>query len=154
MTLSFLTKINIGGECFFIFIFNNYFMKDAFWYYSLNKSPLTPPNWVFPVIWTILYLMIALSFLFYIKGGFNKDKVIPFIIFIIQLALNFSWAPVYFGKHNILLAFWIIIFLIVFVFVNIILFYKKSKIAAYLLIPYFIWIVFAAYLNFEIVMLN
>ncbi len=129
-------------------------MKDSLWYYSLNKSPFTPPAWIFPVVWTILYLMIAISFLFFIKDGFSKDKIFPTVIFIIQLILNFCWSPVYFGLHNIALAFFIIILLIIFVFINIILFYKKSKIAAYLLIPYFIWIIFAAYLNFEIFMLN
>lgn len=129
-------------------------MKDSFWYYSLNKSPLTPPAWAFPIAWTILYIMIALSFFFYVKDGFDKGKIFPLVIFFLQLILNFSWSPVYFGMHNIELAFFIILFLIIFVLINIILFYKKSKIAALLLVPYFIWIIFAAYLNFEIVILN
>ena len=130
------------------------FTKDSFWYYSLNKSPLTPPAWVFPVIWTVIYVLIALSFFFYVRDGFSRDKIPAVIIFFIQLLLNFCWSPVYFGLHNVELAFWIIILLIIFVLINIILFYKKSRAAAYLLIPYFLWIIFAAYLNFEIVMLN
>ncbi len=129
-------------------------MKDSFWYYSLNKSPLTPPAWVFSVVWPILYFMMALSFLFYVKDGFSSDKIFPLIIFFIQLLLNFLWSPVYFGLHNIEFAFLIILVLIIMVAINIVLFYKKSKVAAFFLIPYFLWLIFAGYLNYEIVALN
>lgn len=129
-------------------------MQDSLWYYSLNKSPLTPPEAVFPIAWTILYVMIALSLFFYVKDGLTKEKLTPLVVFTIQIILNLLWSPVFFESHNIKLAFIIIVLLIIFVLINIILFYKTSKIAAYLLIPYFLWLIFAAYLNFEIVMLN
>ncbi len=129
-------------------------MQDSLWYYSLNKSPLTPPEAVFPIAWTILYVMIALSLFFYVKDGLTKEKLTPLVVFTIQIILNILWSPVFFESHNIKLAFIIIVLLIIFVLINIILFYKTSKIAAYLLIPYFLWLIFAAYLNFEIVMLN
>ena len=129
-------------------------MQDSLWYYSLNKSPLTPPEAVFPIAWTILYVMIALSLFFYVKDGLTKEKLTPLVVFTIQIILNLLWSPVFFESHNIKLAFIIIVLLIIFVLINIILFYKNSKIASYLLIPYFLWLIFAAYLNFEIVMLN
>lgn len=129
-------------------------MQDSLWYYSLNKSPLTPPAAVFPIAWTILYIMIALSLFFYIKDGLRQEKIIPLVIFITQIILNLLWTPVFFESHDIKLAFFIIIALIILVFVNIILFYKKSKTAAFLLIPYFLWLIFAAYLNYEIIKLN
>ena len=129
-------------------------MQNSLWYYSLNKSPLTPPEAVFPIAWTILYVMIALSLFFYVKDGLTKEKLTPLVVFTIQIILNILWSPVFFESHNIKLAFIIIVLLIIFVLINIILFYKTSKIAAYLLIPYFLWLIFAAYLNFEIVMLN
>ena len=129
-------------------------MQDSLWYYSLNKSPLTPPAAVFPIAWTILYIMIALSLFFYIKDGLRQEKIIPLVIFITQIILNLLWTPVFFESHNIKLAFFIIIALIILVFINIILFYKKSKTAAFLLVPYFLWLIFAAYLNYEIIKLN
>ncbi len=129
-------------------------MQDSLWYYSLNKSPLTPPAEVFPFAWTILYIMIALSLFFYVKDGLRQEKVIPLVVFSIQIILNLLWSPVFFDSHDIKLAFIIILLLIVFVLATIILFYRSSKIAAYLLIPYFIWLIFAAYLNFEIIVLN
>ncbi len=129
-------------------------MQDSLWYYSLNKSPLTPPEAVFPIVWTILYIMIAISLFFYIKDGFRQEKIIPLVIFITQIILNLLWTPVFFESHDIKLAFFIIIALIILVFINIILFYKKSKTAAFLLIPYFLWLIFASYLNYEIIKLN
>lgn len=129
-------------------------MQNSLWYYSLNKSPLTPPEAVFPIAWTILYIMIALSLFFYIKDGLRQEKIIPLVIFITQIILNLLWTPVFFESHNIKLAFFIIIALIILVFINIILFYKKSKTAAFLLVPYFLWLIFAAYLNYEIIKLN
>ena len=129
-------------------------MQDSLWYYSLNKSPLTPPAAVFPIAWTILYIMIALSLFFYIKDGLRQEKIIPLVIFITQIILNLLWTPVFFESHDIKLAFFIIIALIILVFINIILFYKKSKTAAFLLVPYFLWLIFAAYLNYEIINLN
>ena len=129
-------------------------MQNSLWYYSLNKSPLTPPAAVFPIAWTILYIMIALSLFFYIKDGLRQEKIIPLVIFITQIILNLLWTPVFFESHDIKLTFFIIIALIILVFINIILFYKKSKTAAFLLIPYFLWLIFAAYLNYEIIKLN
>ena len=129
-------------------------MQNSLWYYSLNKSPLTPPAAVFPIAWTILYIMIALSLFFYIKDGLRQEKIIPLVIFITQIILNLLWTPVFFESHDIKLAFFIIIALIILVFINIILFYKKSKTAAFLLIPYFLWLIFASYLNYEIIKLN
>ncbi len=129
-------------------------MLDSLWYYSLNKSPLTPPAWVFSAAWTVLYIMIALSLFFYVKNGLKQEKVIPLIVFSIQIILNLLWTPVFFDSHSIKMAFVIILLLIVFVAANIILFYKTSKTAALLLVPYFLWLIFAAYLNFEIIILN
>ena len=124
------------------------------WYTLLNKPVLTPPAQVFSIAWGILYILILLSFIFYVKNGINKDKLAPLILFFVQLALNFLWAPVFFGFHNIKLAFIIVILMIIFVVATIISFNRTSKPAAYLLIPYLAWICFAAYLNFEYIRLN
>ena len=129
-------------------------MYNNLWYQSLNKSALTPPGYVFSVTWTILYILMAISVFLYIKGGINKEKTFALWVFGIQLILNLLWSPIFFGLHNVYLAFGIILLLLILVLWVIVLFHKTSKTAAYLLVPYFLWLIFAAYLNFEIIRLN
>ncbi len=129
-------------------------MQNMEWYNSLNKPFLAPPSSVFAPVWTILYIMIALSLIFFLKGGMNKDKTAPLIFFIIQLALNFAWTPVFFGLQNIGLALIIIILMWLFTLLTVIFFFRHSKIASLLLIPYLVWISFAFYLNFGYFVLN
>ncbi len=129
-------------------------MQNMEWYSNLNKPFLSPPDWVFVPVWTILYIMIAMSFIFFIKSGMNRKKVLPLIFFIIQLILNISWTPVFFGLEKIRAAMIIILMMWIFLFITIITFYKYSKTASILLIPYFIWITFAVYLNFNFLRLN
>lgn len=129
-------------------------MNDYSWFYILNKSPLTPPYQVFAPVWTILYILIALSFYFYIKSGFQKEKAIPISVFILQLTLSFLYTPTLFMLHDTKGAFIINLLLVILIFLNMILFYKKSKMATMLLIPYFMWTTFALYLSYEIVRLN
>lgn len=129
-------------------------MQYFSWYNTIAKPALTPPASVFPPVWTVLYIMIGLSFIFYIKDGIKKEDTLALTFFFVQLILNLLWSPVFFGLHNIKLAMIIVILMIIFVLATIICFYKKSKPAAFLLIPYLIWISFAAYLNFGIMRLN
>ena len=127
---------------------------NLIWYTSLLKSYLTPSAKVFSTAWGIIYFTIIASFLFFISDGINKKKTLPIMVFMIQIILNMIWTPVFFVAHSIILAFIIIILLIITLIINIFLFWKHSKIAACLLIPYLIWIIFAGYLNFEIIRLN
>lgn len=129
-------------------------MYNNLWYQTLNKSILTPSGVVFSIVWPILYILMAISVFLYIKEGINKEKIFSLLIFGAQLTLNLLWSPIFFISHNINLAFIIILLLLILVWWNIILFYKTSKLAAYLLAPYFMWLIFAAYLNFEIIRLN
>ena len=98
--------------------------------------------------------MIAASFFLFLSGGIKTEKHMPLIFFLAQLALNFAWSPIFFGMQNILGAFIIIVFLYIFLILTIITFFKHSKMASLLLIPYLIWISFAAYLNFGYLVLN
>ena len=88
----------------------------------------------------------------YAKTDLNKKQAITF--FLIQLLLNFSWSPAFFYLHDIKLSFVIIVFLVIFIILTIISFYKVSRISAFLLIPYLLWVSFATYLNFELMRLN
>ena len=129
-------------------------MQNTEWFDSLNKPFLAPPDWLFTPVWIVLYIMITASFFIFISGGMTKEKHVPLIFFLTQLALNFAWAPVFFGMKNITGAFIIIIFMYIFLILTIITFFKHSKTAPLLLIPYLLWISFAAYLNFGYLVLN
>ncbi len=129
-------------------------MKNMEWFHSLNKPFLSPPDWLFMPVWTVLYIMIILSFIFFIRGGMNKSKRLPLAFFITQLVLNFAWTPVFFWMQNISLALIIIIFMWIFLLLTVIFFFRHSKIATVLLVPYLIWVSFAFYLNFSYFVLN
>lgn len=129
-------------------------IKNMLWYNNLYKSPFTPPTWVFTPVWTLLYITIAISLFLFLKSGFTKEKILPLVFFTIQMLLNFAWTPVFFGMQNIRNAYIIIVLLVVFLALIIISFYRFSKRSAYLLVPYLIWSLFAAYLNFYILINN
>jgi len=129
-------------------------MKNSLWFYSLNKPFLNPPDWLFAPVWTILYILMIISFALFLKGGITKEKKIPLFLFIVQLCLNFSWYPIFFGAKCISCGLAVITFMWFFVLFTVIAFYRHSKPAAVLLIPYLIWVSFAFYLNFAYFVLN
>lgn len=129
-------------------------MKNIDWFENLNKPFLNPPEWIYTPVWIILYILIAISFLLFLKGGITKEKRLPLTFFLIQLALNFAWPAVFFGMQNINLALIILVFMYLFVILTIITFFKHSKLASILLIPYLFWLSFACYLNFSFLVLN
>lgn len=116
------------------------------WYNNLKKSPLTPPNIVFPIVWTFLYITITISAgLIIWKGGLNNKSAILF--FIVQLLLNLAWSPVFFRMRMIGPSLTIIILMWVFIILTIYEFNKIYPTASYILIPYLIWVSLAMYLN-------
>ncbi len=124
-------------------------------YSSLILPPLSPPGWVFPVVWFVLYLFMGISsYLVFQSDTDRKSKKIALILYGIQLFLNFLWSVVFFGLNLLGLSVVIIFLLVIFVVLVIISFYKINKTAAYLMIPYLVWILFAAYLNISIFLLN
>jgi tryptophan-rich sensory protein len=129
-------------------------INNTDWFDSLNKPFLNPPDWIFTPVWIILYILITISFLLFLKVGITKEKRLPLIFFLIQLALNFAWPAVFFGMQNISLAFIILILMYLFLVLTIITFFKHSKLASILLIPYLFWLSFAGYLNFSFLVLN
>ena len=122
-------------------------------YNSLNRPPLSPPSIVFPIAWTILYILMGIS-IYIIMQSKRKLKKNARLIYYIQLATNALWTPIFFGFKEYFLAFIWIIMLIVFVITMILTFYKISKKAAYIQIPYLLWLLFASYLNFGVFVLN
>lgn len=129
-------------------------MKNMEWFDSLNKPFLSPPDWLFTPVWLVLYIMIFASLILFWGDGITKEKRLPLVFFIIQLALNWLWVPIFFGMQNIIGGFIIIVIMYIFLWLTIITFFKYSKVASLLLLPYLLWISFAAYLNFGYLVLN
>ena len=118
------------------------------WYESVKPS-ITPPNWVFPVVWNILFFLIAISF--YISWTNEKKSKIGLIFaFGINLSLNVLWSFLFFSMQNPTLAFYELIILWISIASMLFVTYKIKKIASYLLLPYFFWASFAAVLNYLI----
>lgn len=125
------------------------------WYATLHKPFFSPPNWLFAPVWTILYFMMGVAAYLIWEKGFKKQKVKEALkFFLIQLALNFVWSLFFFGLHAPLLAFIEIVILWLAIFVTIKKFHPLVPLAAYLFVPYLLWVSFAAILNLSIFILN
>ncbi len=124
------------------------------WYSTLNRSKLTPPNYVFPVAWTILYATIgACGSLIWRGASFPKLKTLK-TLYITQLILNWSWTPLFFHYHLTGSALIVLSCMDILVGMLILLSYSKIRVVSLLMIPYFLWILFASYLNFYIFWYN
>lgn len=117
------------------------------------KPFFMPPNWLFPVAWTILYIMMGYAAYLY-NMRFSAEKKTATAVYYIQLFFNFVWSFIFFGAENYLFAFVWITILWVLIIANTILFYRENKVAGVLFIPYLVWVTFAAILNFSVFLLN
>lgn len=117
-------------------------------YNSLIKPPLSPPGILFPIVWSILFILMGISV--YLVSE-DKEAVKYYFI---QLIVNALWTPIFFGLNNYLLAFVDLVILIVLVVVMLDKFKEINKVSFYLNIPYLIWLLFALYLNAGIFLLN
>lgn len=127
---------------------------DSEWFVELNKPTWNPPNWLFGPVWSLLYLMMAVAaWLVWKQSGLGKAK--PALCwFGFHLVLNVLWSVLFFGLQQPGWAFLEIVALWLSIVVSIVLFYPHSKLAAGLLVPYFLWVTFASFLNFTIWSLN
>lgn len=125
-------------------------------YSQINTPPLSPPGIVFPIVWSFLYTLMGISgAIIYIENKENKKDISSALyFFIFQLAVNFFWSIFFFNKRAYLFSFIWLILLIVLIVLMIREFLKINKTAAYLQIPYLIWVIFAGYLNLFIYILN
>ena len=158
-----LDKKNILWLFLFIFlclIFGNglggYFAFTSVetWYQTLNKPSFNPPDWVFGPVWTTLYVLMGISIWLIWRKKPSKNRTIGIRIFWLQLFFNIFWTYLFFGIQRIDLGFFEIIFLILLILINIIYFLKINTAAGYLLIPYFIWVLYASLLTYNIWILN
>lgn len=124
-------------------------------YSKIKQPPLAPPGWAFAVAWTILYILMGVSlYLIWSSNAEHSQKQTAYVLFLIQLFFNFIWSPIFFNMRQFLLALVVLAVLWIFTLAMIVVFYKISKPAAILQIPYLLWLTFAGYLNFAIYLLN
>ena len=126
------------------------------WYKSLKQSPLTPPSWVFPIAWTILYILIIASGAVFlstttISAGIRSTG---FFYYCAAWVLNLSWSLIFFTYQRPDISFVVILGMLAFIALNIRAFYPVSRLSAYLLVPYVAWVSFATYLNGYILFMN
>ena len=115
---------------------------------------IAPPSWLFPPVWTILYIFISTSAYRIIIAERHYLKGIAYALWTLQLCLNTLWTPVFFGAYDLLGALVLILALWIAILCYTIVSYKIDKTAAYLFIPYFVWVSFATLLNFEYLRIN
>ena len=125
------------------------------WYAMLQKPSFNPPNWLFAPVWIILFLLMGISlYLIWSKGLENRKVKVVIFVFATQLILNILWSFLFFGLHLPLYAFAEIIILWLAILLTIVSFYRISKTAGLLLLPYIFWVSFATILNFFIWQMN
>ena len=124
------------------------------WYASLNRPSFSPPNWVFGPVWTTLYILLGISFFLIWKENPTRERNLAIKVFSIQMLLNFAWSFIFFYFNLIGVALIEIILLWISISLMIYLFYKIKPLAAYLNIPYLLWVSFATILNAGYYLLN
>jgi benzodiazapine receptor len=125
------------------------------WYTALQKPGFMPPSWVFGPVWTVLYLLMGVAaFLVWQRGLGTRLVRTALLWFLVQLALNAAWTPVFFGLHRIGLALVVIALLWAAILVTMYYFFRVTRPAGMLLVPYLLWVSFAAVLNAAIWHLN
>jgi tryptophan-rich sensory protein len=148
LSLSILLPLLIG-------LISGYFTSSNIesWYVHLSKPSFNPPNYLFGPVWTALYVLMGISF-FLILNTKVPNKKILIVIYLFQLLLNFMWSIIFFNYHELGIAGIEIILLWLSILVMILMFYKASKWAAILNVPYLLWVSFASVLNWSIYFLN
>lgn len=134
--------------------FAAFLTKDAMAQFALvNKPPLSPPGWLFPVVWTVLYLLMGYASYLVVRSD-HSQKCSALILYAAQLFVNFFWSILFFSLEVYWFSFFWLLLLWLLIFLSIRVLRPISKLAAALLLPYLAWVTFAGYLNFGIALLN
>jgi len=127
---------------------------DNPWFAMLHKPAIYPPPVTFAIVWTVLYVLLGLALALVCAAWGARYRAPAVLAFVIQLALNLAWSPVFFGEHQITLALIILGVLDLAVLLTLVLFWKVRRTAGLLLLPYLAWILFATVLNWQFLELN
>ena len=126
------------------------FFRPGKWYERLDKPPWTPPNWAFPLVWTILYGMIAVAGWSLWTAPEGRDATLPLVLWALQLSLNAAWSPVFFGLKRLDLGMVVVSGMWLSILATILAAWPASELAALLLVPYLVWVTVAAALNLAV----
>ena len=122
-------------------------------YGSLNQPPLSPPGWVFPVVWTILFTLMGIAaYLVWMRDSTGRNGALA--LYGVQLVFNFIWPLLFFNLQNYALAFFWLLALWVLILLTTLRFFKETPAAGWLMVPYLVWVAFAGYLNAGVWLLN
>ncbi|MDD3679682.1 MAG: tryptophan-rich sensory protein [Candidatus Shapirobacteria bacterium] len=138
-------------------IIGSFFTTGAIntWYIFLEKPSFAPPNWLFAPVWISLYTLMGVSFYLVWQSSLGKKEHKAAInLFLVHLVFNSAWSIIFFGAQEIGLALLEILLLLVLLVAVIVKFYQIDKKAALLLLPYFVWVSFASFLNYQLWVLN
>lgn len=127
---------------------------DNPWFDALTKPAIMPPGWVFAVAWAVLYLMIGVAFAMILNARSAAGRGRAIALFGAQFTANLIWSPLFFAAHQVTLAFWLIVVLLLLAIATTVAFARVRRVAAWLMLPYLIWLCFAAILNWQIDQLN
>jgi len=153
----FLYLVAAIGVCLLAGYIGSYYTTPAIptWYDTLQKPDLTPPSWVFAPVWTLLYILMGISLYLIIDTGLKTtEEKFGLILFLFQLAVNVGWSFFFFGLHSTFYGLLAIVLLWAVLLCTIIQVFRFSIPASILLIPYFVWVSFAMYLNYAILVIN
>jgi tryptophan-rich sensory protein len=124
------------------------------WFDALVKPAALPPGWAFPVAWTILYILLGLALAIVLHARGARRRGLAVGLFLGQMVLNYAWSPIFFGMHQVRLALFVIAAMFGMSVATAVLFGKIRRNAALLMLPYLTWLCFAAYLNYQVIVLN
>lgn len=124
------------------------------WYEQLAKPAIQPPGWAFPVAWSLLYIMIGLALALVLNARGSRHRAYAVALFAVQFAINLAWSPMFFAAHQVLLAFVLILVMLAFAIATTIAFGRVRTLAAWLMVPYLLWLSFASILNWQTHVLN
>lgn len=128
--------------------------EENAWFQMLEKPAAQPPGWLFGVAWTILYAMMGFAIAIVASARSAPFRAAAVVAFIVQLALNLAWSPVFFGMHQVSLALGLILLILAAALVTTFLFGRVRALAAWLMVPYLAWLCFASILNYQFDQLN
>ncbi len=123
---------------------------DNPWFARLDLPPIMPPGWVFGVAWPILYTLMGLALALVLSARGARGRALAVGLFVVQLVANYAWSPLFFGAHQVTAAYWLIVTVLVLAIATTFAFGRIRGLAAWLMLPYLVWLSFAAILNYQI----
>lgn len=147
LLVNLLIPLAVGGLSAFL-------TRDSMELYGLvEQPPLSPPGWLFPIVWTVLFLLMGVAaYLVWMRDSTGRNGALT--LYGLQLAFNFGWTLIFFNLQNYGFAFFWLLALWVLILLTTIRFFKETRAAGWLMLPYLLWVTFAAYLNAGVWLLN